>query len=76
MGGDMKKIMLSFLLAVLSLATISLTADIQLGREGRPYSFYYPYNYQYYTPYPHRTATRAQACHWVYTNGTYVYQCN
>jgi hypothetical protein len=76
MGGDMKKFLITFLIGIFSLGSLILMADIQLGRQGRPYSFYYPYNYQYYTPYPHRTAVHSKACHWVLTNGIYVYQCD
>lgn len=48
-------------------------AAVQYGNQ-RPYSFYYPYNYQYYTPHVRRSAN-SMACHWVYTNGIYVYTC-
>jgi len=38
----------------------------------RPFSWYYPYNYQYY--YPPRDGYNS--CHWIYSNGTYFYSCD
>lgn|GEM_PF-5462120 len=53
-----------------------LLADIQYGTR-RPYSFYYPYNYKYYTPYRHNSwQTSSSACYWLYANGTYLYRCH
>ena len=40
-------------------------------QQERPFSWYYPYRFQFYTP--HRTA--GTQCFWVYTNGAYVYTC-
>jgi hypothetical protein len=47
-------------------------ASVQYGTQ-RPFSFYYPYNYQYYTP--HKRYASSNACYWRYTNGSYVYYC-
>ena len=48
-------------------------ASVQYGNK-RPFSFYYPYSYQYYYP-RSKGYTRTKACHWVYTNGSYIYSC-
>lgn len=37
----------------------------------RPFSWYYPYSYQYY--YPRRGH---DSCYWIYTPQGYLYQCN
>lgn len=37
----------------------------------RPFSWYYPYSYQYYYP-----RHQNNSCYWLYTNGTYVYTCS
>ncbi|MFN0065581.1 MAG: hypothetical protein ACKVOH_05025 [Chlamydiales bacterium] len=47
-------------------------AAVQYGQQ-RPYNWYYPYNYRYYTP--HREY-HSGSCYWYYTNGSYVYTCN
>lgn len=48
------------------------TAGVQFGQE-RPFNWYYPYSYRYYTP--HRDYG-SRSCYWYYTNGAYVYTCN
>lgn len=42
------------------------------GPRQRPFNWYYPYSYRYYTP--HREYGSRQ-CYWYYTNGQYVYTC-
>jgi hypothetical protein len=44
--------------------------DVQYSQQ-RPFSFYYPYPNQYYTPRQHHSS-----CYWTNVNGTYIYQCN
>lgn len=89
----MKKIVFSILLGLSALmpAGESLTANIselQIQTAGieygqrRPFSFYYPNNYQYYYPRPEYGTQydndyypSSNQCYWLYTNGTYVYYC-
>jgi hypothetical protein len=79
----------SVLLGVLSVVSdlraqtveTQLTAPVQqVGVQygyRRPYSFYYPYNYQFYTPHVQNyRQSSSMACHWVYINGTYIYICD
>jgi len=47
--------------------------SVRFGQK-RPFSFFYPYNFQFYTP-RSRYFENIGACYWVYTNGTYVYKC-
>lgn len=48
----------------------------------RPFSWYYPYSYQYYYPRHHLDDVhsshynRGSSCYWIYTNQGYIYQCN
>ncbi|MBS0623144.1 MAG: hypothetical protein JSS62_00815 [Verrucomicrobia bacterium] len=53
------------------------TAGVQIVKteyQQRPFSWYYPYDYEYYTP--HQTPYSSNGCYWVYTNGAYVYTCS
>lgn len=79
----MKKVLFGLLLGVLTIVPLGIgfaedipiqKVSMQYGQK-RPFSFYYPYNYQYYYPRPeyHRSS---QSCYWLYTNGTYVYYCD
>jgi hypothetical protein len=43
-------------------------------QEKRPFSWYYPYEYEYY--YPRRTPQKQVQCYWIYTNGAYFYVCS
>lgn len=54
------------------LAPIVGDASVAYGQ--RPFSWYYPYSYQYYTP--HRAPNSSDGCYWVYTNGAYAYICS
>jgi hypothetical protein len=51
-------------------------AAVRYGSQ-RPFSFYYPYSYQYYTP--HKSYSKSyygsSSCYWRYMNGSYVYFC-
>lgn len=48
--------------------------SVQIGGQKRPFSFYYPYDYQYYNPRPQYEG-QSKSCDWVYTNGFWVYSC-
>lgn len=75
----MKRILpLAMLLGVLLLCAQASAVNIEPVRAGepggRPYSWYYPYEYQYYTP--HNAPYGSDGCYWIYTDGTYVYTCS
>ena len=44
-------------------------------QQERPFSWYYPYDYEYYTPHQ-QSPYGSNGCYWVYTNGAYVYSCS
>lgn len=48
-----------------------LTSGIELSNK-RPFSWYYPYKYQYYYPRRHGY----DSCYWIYRNGAYYYTCS
>ncbi len=37
----------------------------------RPFSWYYPNQYQYYYP-----RKQVDSCYWIYSNGSYFYKCS
>lgn len=78
---------LFMVLAFLSIGTMPVKSlepkiekiSVQYGT-GRPFSFYYPYSYQYYNPRPRLDGDTtsyggARSCYWLYMNGSYVYYC-
>jgi hypothetical protein len=88
-----RKIMVSGLVGVMSLGVIAVISfgevqgaepviekvGVRYGTE-RPFSFYYPYNYQYYTPSKRYNSSKGYygsgSCYWRYTNGSYLYYCH
>ncbi len=59
-------------LGIVGGAAVAQTSGVSYQQK-RPYSWYYPYSYRYYTP--HKESGSNQ-CYWVYTNGSYVYVCS
>ncbi len=80
------KLLHSMLLGVIGLVPVTgeiyaetTLFDAQIEKAGvrfgcqRPFSVYYPYSYSCFTP---CWGSRSRACHWLYTNGSYVYTCH
>ncbi|MCH9609272.1 MAG: hypothetical protein S4CHLAM45_14750 [Chlamydiales bacterium] len=69
-----RKLFSSLAVGVCCMMFLSTTALFAGGNYGqaRPYSWYYPNNYEYYTP--HRSTSTQ--CYYTYTNGAYVYTCS
>jgi len=72
-------VLLTALLVWTGIAYASADTGVEVVKteyQQRPFSWYYPYDYQYYTPHQSPYQNEGNGCYWFYTNGAYVYTCS